>query len=90
MATLRHPNVSVHDVGVADDRFFIVMELVEGGTLGAWLKAEARSWRDIVPLFLQAGHDRDWISAPMASPDGRRVAIETRQDAQNLWLLSGL
>src|SRR5262249_2404316 len=35
-------------------QLFIVMELVEGGTLSAWLKASPRSWRQVVPLFLQA------------------------------------
>src|SRR5689334_1111615 len=31
MARLRHPNVlTVHDVGVSDDRVFITMELIDG------------------------------------------------------------
>jgi len=55
MAKLRHPNVAtVHDVGTTSDRFFIVMELVESGTLADWLKAARRPWRQIVPYFLQA------------------------------------
>src|SRR5262249_14449499 len=55
MAKLRHPNVAtVHDVGATGDRFFIVMELVESGTLADWLRASRRPWRQIVPLFLQA------------------------------------
>src|SRR5262249_26142698 len=55
MAKLRHPNVvTVFDIGAVRDRLFIVMELVDGGTLSDWLKAERRSWREILPLFLQA------------------------------------
>src|SRR5262249_23346611 len=55
MAKLRHPNVAtVHDVGATRERFFIIMELVESGTLADWLRASRRPWRQIVPLFLQA------------------------------------
>lgn len=55
MAKLRHPSVvTVYDLGKVGDQYFIVMELVEGGTLTEWLKAEPRTWRQIVPLFLQA------------------------------------
>lgn len=55
MAKLRHPNLAtVHDIGVSDECLFVVMELVEGGTLADWLKAESRSWRDIVTVYLQA------------------------------------
>jgi len=55
MAKLRHPNVAtVFDIGTVDDRIFIVMELVEGGTLAAWLGAQPRSWREIAEVFLQA------------------------------------
>ena len=44
MARLSHPNViAVHDVGsLPGARVFIAMELVEGQTLRAWLKHEAR------------------------------------------------
>lgn len=55
MAKLRHPNLAtVHDIGVSGDRLFVVMELVEGGTLADWLEAAPRSWRDIVDAYLQA------------------------------------
>jgi len=55
MAKLRHPNLAtVYDIGVSEDRLFMVMELVDGGTVADWLKAESRSWRDIVRVFLQA------------------------------------
>ena len=56
MARLSHPNVvAVHEVGTVDDRVFIAMEFIDGQTLGAWLKAEPRSWREVVAVFVQAG-----------------------------------
>src|SRR5262245_43583542 len=37
MAGLRHQNVAtVYDVGTHEDRVFMAMELVDGGTLGQW------------------------------------------------------
>ena len=57
MASLRHPNlVTVHDIGVSDERLFVVMELVDGGTAADWLAAKPRSWREIVAVYLQAAH----------------------------------
>src|SRR5262249_19011664 len=56
MAKLGHPNVvTVHEVGKLDDRLFVAMELVEGGTLRAWLAKRRRSWREIVTMFIGAG-----------------------------------
>ena len=56
MAKLRHPNIAtIYDIGVSDDRVFVVMELIEGGTVVDWLKARPRSWRAIVDVYLQAG-----------------------------------
>jgi tetratricopeptide (TPR) repeat protein len=57
MARLSHPNVvTLYDVGLSGDgRIFLAMEAVEGGTLGDWLKAESRGWREIVSLFCEAG-----------------------------------
>jgi serine/threonine-protein kinase len=55
MASLSHPNVvTVFDVGSSEDRVWIAMEKVEGGTLREWLKVR-RTWREIVAIFLQAG-----------------------------------
>jgi protein kinase-like protein len=55
MAKLRHPNLAtVHDIGVSGDRLFVVMELVDGGTLADWLAARPRPWREIVTIYLQA------------------------------------
>lgn len=56
MARLRHPNVlTVHDVGVSDDRVYITMELVEGTTLRAWQTAAPRTWREVVTMYIAAG-----------------------------------
>jgi serine/threonine protein kinase len=55
MAKLRHPNLAtVHDIGVSGDRLFVVMELVDGGTVADWLRAAPRSWRAVVTVYLQA------------------------------------
>ncbi|MBL9100141.1 MAG: serine/threonine protein kinase [Myxococcales bacterium] len=56
MARLSHPNVvQIHDVGLAGDRVFLAMELVEGETLAQWLAAGPRAWRDVVRVFVEAG-----------------------------------
>jgi eukaryotic-like serine/threonine-protein kinase len=56
MAQLAHPNVlAVHDVGRTDGQVFIAMELAAGGTLGAWVTAERRGWREVVARFCLAG-----------------------------------
>src|SRR6185436_3446359 len=56
MARLAHPNViTVHEIGVADDQLFIAMELVQGPTLGRWLRDAARGWRDVVDVLCAAG-----------------------------------
>jgi tetratricopeptide (TPR) repeat protein len=57
MARLSHPNViAVYDVGtLPGDRVFVAMELVEGVTLRAWLKAEPRPWRDVLHVMRAAG-----------------------------------
>ncbi len=55
MARLSHPNVTaVHDVGVVGEQIFVAMDLVEGGTLRAWLK-QPRAWREVLRVMLQAG-----------------------------------
>jgi Protein kinase domain/Carbohydrate binding domain/Putative zinc-finger len=57
MAQMAHPNVvTVYDVGSWEDRIFIAMEMVEGQTLLQWLAHGARSWREVVAVFLSAGH----------------------------------
>jgi serine/threonine protein kinase/tetratricopeptide (TPR) repeat protein len=56
IARLSHPNVVVvYDVGTFQDTVFIAMEFLEGNTLGYWLQAQQRTWRDVVDVFLLAG-----------------------------------
>ena len=56
MARLAHPNViAVYEVGEADARVFLVMELVDGGTLTEWLAARSRTPAAILDVFVQAG-----------------------------------
>jgi tetratricopeptide (TPR) repeat protein len=56
MARLAHPNVvTVFEVDRIGDRTFVAMELVEGSTLRGWSEARARSWREIVRMFVAAG-----------------------------------
>lgn len=56
LARLWHPNVvAAHDVGLQERQVFLVMELVEGPTLAAWLCAAPRTWQQVLDVFLQAG-----------------------------------
>jgi len=56
LARLHHPNVvTVHEVGTEAEHLFVAMELVEGQTLAAWLKAEPRGWRAVRDAFVAAG-----------------------------------
>jgi eukaryotic-like serine/threonine-protein kinase len=56
MARLRHPNViKVYDVSTKPGELFVAMELVDGVTLGAWLRERPRPWREIVEVFKKAG-----------------------------------
>ena len=57
MARLSHPNVvQVFEAGEFDDVVYLAMEYIEGRDLRTWLGVRARSWREIVAVFLQAGH----------------------------------
>jgi eukaryotic-like serine/threonine-protein kinase len=56
IARLSHPNViTVHDAGTFGDRVFIAMELVDGWTIEQWLRAEPRSWQQVLDVFVAAG-----------------------------------
>ena len=55
MAKLSHPNViAVHEVGTVNERIFIAMEFVDGGTLRAPAD-DPRTWRGILDQYVQAG-----------------------------------
>jgi serine/threonine protein kinase/tetratricopeptide (TPR) repeat protein len=56
IARLSHPNVVVvYDVGTFRDSVFIAMEFVEGSTLGYWLQAAPRGWREVLDVYSAAG-----------------------------------
>src|SRR5947208_1655014 len=55
MARLTHPNVvTVHEVGSANGRDYVAMELVDGETLADWLGAKPRSRAEILDVFRAA------------------------------------
>ncbi|HVH97553.1 MAG TPA: protein kinase [Enhygromyxa sp.] len=89
MARINHPNVlKVHDVGEHDGQVFLAMEFVQGKTLGRWVRATRRSWREIVAMFVQAGRGlaaahrvdlvhRDFKPANvLIGPDGRARVLD--------------
>lgn len=57
LAQLSHPNVvPIHDIVSDDDDVHIVMEYVQGVTLGSWLAAHPKaSWQEVLQWFIQAG-----------------------------------
>lgn len=56
MAQLNHGNVvTVHDVGVADERVFLAMDYIDGQTLRQWLDAGGHGWRQVLDVVLAAG-----------------------------------
>ena len=56
IARLSHPNVVVvYDVGTFRDQVFIAMEFVEGNTVTYWVESQARSWQEVLRVFMNAG-----------------------------------
>ncbi len=56
-AALAHPNVvTVYEVGMEGEAVFLAMEFVDGPTLRQWLEAQPRRWREVVAMFVAAGH----------------------------------
>jgi len=56
MAKLSHPNVvQVYEVGRFEEQVFVAMEFVQGRTLGVWLRAQERTWQEILGVMVQAG-----------------------------------
>src|SRR5262245_2825032 len=52
VAALSHPNiVSIHDFGNEQGTTFVVMELLEGETLGRRLRRSALDWREALPIL---------------------------------------
>ncbi|MCE9580440.1 MAG: serine/threonine protein kinase [Deltaproteobacteria bacterium] len=56
MARVRDPSVlTIFDAGRDGDRVYLAMELIDGGTLAAWLAARPRGWRAVLAVFRRAG-----------------------------------
>jgi predicted Ser/Thr protein kinase len=56
LAKLAHPNVvGIHEVVRYGGDVILVMEFVQGRTLGQWQRATKRSWRDVLDRYLEAG-----------------------------------
>lgn len=58
LARLAHPNVvQVYEVGEAEGKLFVAMELVNGKTLRRWQNDPGgpRGWKECVGVYLQAG-----------------------------------
>jgi serine/threonine protein kinase len=56
IARVSNPHVVVvHDVGTFGEAVFVAMEFIEGNTLGYWLQAATRSWREVREVFMAAG-----------------------------------
>jgi serine/threonine protein kinase/tetratricopeptide (TPR) repeat protein len=52
-SSLNHPHIlTVHDAGEIDGWQYLVTELVDGGTLRDWARAEKRGWAQIVELLV--------------------------------------
>lgn len=65
MARLAHPQVvAIHDAGSYQNQVYVVMEMVEGGTLREWLAHERRSWREVLAILLEAGRRPRGRAAP--------------------------
>ncbi|MFQ5490504.1 MAG: serine/threonine-protein kinase [Phycisphaerae bacterium] len=54
IAGLRHPNIVViHDSGVAADRYFFAMDLIDGLPLDQYVRSAGRSPRDVISMFIR-------------------------------------
>ncbi len=56
LARVSHPNVvAVYDVGLYDDRLYVVMQFVAGVTLRRWLEDQPRATSEVLGVLRDAG-----------------------------------
>ncbi|MCA9694013.1 MAG: protein kinase, partial [Myxococcales bacterium] len=54
MARLSHPNVvQIYEIAELDDELCVVMEYLDGVTVGEWTATARRSWREVIACYLQ-------------------------------------
>ena len=52
-SSLSHPHIlTVHDAGEYDGHQYLVTEFIDGGTLRDWVKADKRSWKQVLDLLV--------------------------------------
>ena len=82
-SALNHPNIcTIHDIGTEDGHPFIVMELMEGQTLRAWLRAAPRSLTDFMAqaweMEIEAAQRYSDLADAMEMHNNREVAAMFR------------
>ena len=56
LARLSHPNVvGLYDLGTTSRGIFLAMEFIDGPNVAKWLGLRARTWWEVLDVFLQAG-----------------------------------
>lgn len=54
IAALRHPNIVViHDSGVAADKYYFAMDLIDGRPLDDYMRSASRSPREVISMFIR-------------------------------------
>ncbi|HSN27118.1 MAG TPA: serine/threonine-protein kinase, partial [Kofleriaceae bacterium] len=83
MAKLAHPNVvTVFEIGTFEDRLYVAMEYVRGGTFREWL-AHGHGWKQILAMLkevgagLAAAHDAGLVHRDL-KPENILVAMDGR------------
>jgi serine/threonine-protein kinase len=65
VARLNHPNiVTIHEIGEAEDRIFIAMELIDGPNLGGLIAGQGRlSWEKTLEMLARVSNALDYAHA---------------------------
>jgi tetratricopeptide (TPR) repeat protein/predicted Ser/Thr protein kinase len=92
LARLSHPNVvQIYEIGEHEDLDYLVMEMVDGVTLGQWSKASQRAWTEVLVVYSSAG--RGLVAAHakgIIHRDFKPTNAMVRADGQGLVMDFGL